>query len=688
MRRNNLKYSGAAKGIAIVLLCITVFIALAGGLSSIAMWRAGVYKTSQEAMEKEIFEEATYYDGLSVLQMYLVEGCSDNLYNYGSYQNIEVEIVSGAVPYMTSGVEERDNLIAYEHSYSLSMIYDIYGLESIAADAVNEELKSMMDAITEELESGSYVTETTEYTENGYEIVDSSASVSSELKDYFNEYEIEAVVYVDGDYPVADTYYFTAKVLDGVYMLKPIMWPLIGISSVLAIVLFAYLTFALGWHREEECPVVSGTARVPYEVFGLLILCFMTPAFVQGADSYTYGISNESYIYIILGAVCLAITGCLLALGLLDFSVRWKTGTIFSNTLVVKCWKKVELLRRGKQFGMFLVKVIRKLGRIIPLIWMALVLYVGVSFWGLVMVYSYSSDARFVMWLMANVIVFPILAYSYYMFYKLRDASKAIGNGDLQYKVNTNLWIMEFKEMGDNLNSIGEGMEEAIKEKMKSEHMKTELISNVSHDIKTPLTSIINYADLISKEETENEKIHEYSGILLRQSDRLKRLTEDLVHASKVTSGNVEVKLVPCNIGVLLNQAIGEYEEKLLASQLQIVQKQPKQEVLIQADGRHLWRVFDNLLNNICKYAQEGTRVYLTLKEVDHKVEIEFKNISKYELNISEDELMERFVRGDKSRHSEGNGLGLSIAKSLMEVQGGSLELAIDGDLFKVIVKL
>ncbi|MFI3209168.1 MAG: ATP-binding protein, partial [Eubacteriales bacterium] len=185
---------------------------------------------------------------------------------------------------------------------------------------------------------------------------------------------------------------------------------------------------------------------------------------------------------------------------------------------------------------------------------------------------------------------------------------------------------------------------------------------------------------------THNPKIHEYSEILLRQSDRLKRLTEDLVHASKVTTGNVEVHLAPCDVGVLLTQAIGEYEEKMSAVDLKIVLKQPEFPVVIEADGRHMWRVFDNLLNNICKYAQEGTRVYLILQKIENQVYITFKNISKYELNISEEELMERFVRGDKSRHSEGNGLGLSIAKSLVSVQGGNMRVAIDGDLFKVVL--
>ena len=221
---------------------------------------------------------------------------------------------------------------------------------------------------------------------------------------------------------------------------------------------------------------------------------------------------------------------------------------------------------------------------------------------------------------------------------------------------------------------------------MKSEHLKTELITNVSHDIKTPLTSIINYSDLIYKEETENEKIKEYAEVLHRQSGRLKKLIEDLMEASKVSTGNVEVNLELCDIGVLLTQITGEFQQRMLEQELEIIAKQPEQPILILADSKLLWRVMDNLMSNICKYSQKGTRVYVEVEEADGDASIRLKNISNYPLNISADELMERFVRGDRSRHTEGNGLGLSIAKSLTELQGGSLELSVDGDLFKVTI--
>ena len=236
------------------------------------------------------------------------------------------------------------------------------------------------------------------------------------------------------------------------------------------------------------------------------------------------------------------------------------------------------------------------------------------------------------------------------------------------------------------MNRIADGMGIAVEDRLKSERMKTELITNVSHDIKTPLTSIINYASLISTEPCENRTITEYSQVLVRQSEKLKRLIEDLVEASKASTGNLEVLLAPCDAGTFLMQASGEYEEKMQKAELALVTKQPDKELRIMADGRRMWRVFDNLMNNICKYAQPGTRVYLTLEEQNGNAVITFRNTSREPLNITEEELMERFTRGDASRNTEGNGLGLSIAKSMTELQGGSMRLTIDGDLFKAIL--
>ena len=226
--------------------------------------------------------------------------------------------------------------------------------------------------------------------------------------------------------------------------------------------------------------------------------------------------------------------------------------------------------------------------------------------------------------------------------YELQKASQHIAEGDLTHKIDTNKMFWECKKHGENLNKIGEGMSKAVDERMKSEHFKTELISNVSHDIKTPLTSIINYVDLLEKEELDNEKASEYLEVLDRQSSKLKKLTEDLIEASKASSGNVTVNNERMEVSVFLTQTVGEFEEKLSLAGLELIMSKLEEPVYIMADGKHLWRIVDNLMNNICKYAQQGTRVYVTLETLEKKISITFRNVSKYPLNISGEELMER----------------------------------------------
>ena len=222
----------------------------------------------------------------------------------------------------------------------------------------------------------------------------------------------------------------------------------------------------------------------------------------------------------------------------------------------------------------------------------------------------------------------------------------------------------------------------------RSERLKTELITNVSHDIKTPLTSIISYVDLLKTTDIQDPKALEYIAVLEKKSKRLAQLMVDLVEASKVTSGNVSVEMEPLNLGELIKQASGEFEARLEEKNIALLCRLPEEPVMVMADGRHMWRVLDNLFGNTVKYALEGTRVYVDLTVENGAAALVIKNISRDPLNIRPEELMERFVRGDQARHTEGSGLGLSIARSLMELQGGSMELAIDGDLFKVQLRM
>lgn len=286
---------------------------------------------------------------------------------------------------------------------------------------------------------------------------------------------------------------------------------------------------------------------------------------------------------------------------------------------------------------------------------------------------------------------------------QIEHGLKEIAAGDLDYKIDlTELQGEDNLQLAGIVNSLGEGMKAAVQEQMKSERLKADLITNVSHDIKTPLTSIINYVDLLQKENIEKEPEASYIEVIARQSARLKKLIVDLVDASKASTGNVKVELVNMDANMIAEQASGEYIDKLMQKNITLVTNLAKDRAGIEADGRHLWRVFDNLLNNAFKYTMPGTRLYVNTYITDEdgnvirdltksikepaKVCIEFKNISEAPLNISSDELMERFVRGDSSRNTEGSGLGLSITRSLCQLQHADFNIVIDGDLFKAVI--
>ena len=273
-------------------------------------------------------------------------------------------------------------------------------------------------------------------------------------------------------------------------------------------------------------------------------------------------------------------------------------------------------------------------------------------------------------------------------FQRLRKGSRAIATGNLTHQISTVRMPSDLKEHAEDLNNLSVGLQQAVEQQMKSERFKAELITNVSHDLKTPLTSIINYVDLLKTTQQIDPKAEEYIEVLDRKSQRLKKLTEDLVEASKASTGTLKVNREKLSIDQLIDQALGEYTEKLESRGLNVIVCMPEEETWVYADGRHLWRVMDNLLSNCCKYALENTRVYVELVRGKGQVTLSVKNVSRDALNVSAEQLMERFVRGEASRTTEGSGLGLSIARSLTELQGGTFELAVDGDLFKVTVTM
>lgn len=450
---------------------------------------------------------------------------------------------------------------------------------------------------------------------------------------------------------------------------------ILGVSALVLVVLLCYLYAAAG-HRKGGVVALNHLDRVPFD---LLTAAVAGMAIISGLLISEAAYSGDLLLIVIL-AVVLSVD-YFVALGYtLSFATRLKTRTLLKNNII---YKLCSIAAKGfkKLFSWF-----KYLFKSIPTVAKTAVITsaVGLFQFIIIAIFTYYPVERTLLLLLFTVLDIAVIISLSILLKRIKEGGEKIAAGDLNYKIDTKYMYGDFKNFADSLNNINDGLSVAVNEKMKSERFKTELITNVSHDIKTPLTSIINYVDLIKKEDPENDNIKEYIDVLDRQSSRLKKLIEDLMEASKASTGNLAVNLTVCEAGVLLSQTVGEFDERLNAAGLIPVVSIPEKPVKIMADGRHLWRVFDNLMNNICKYSQVGTRVYLDLSERDGKARITFRNISKYELNITGEELTERFVRGDKSRNTEGSGLGLSIARSLTELQNGSLKIDIDGDLFKV----
>ena len=440
-----------------------------------------------------------------------------------------------------------------------------------------------------------------------------------------------------------------------------------AVSFILCLVLFIFLICAAGHRAGSEGIVPSFVDKIPFDLFTLLMIVAISCLWAILAEMY-----YDSILLIMLACLVILVAALLILLYIMSFAVRVKMGGLIKGCIIYKVLAWVWRLIRS------VCHAIAELVRGMPLVPKTCVAVAVILLLELISVNSG------VVWLITNALLAAALIYTAICAKKLLTAGHKLAAGDESCVVDTSKLYGPFREHGEDLNTIRDGVSLAVEARMRSEHFRTELITNVSHDIKTPLTSIINYVDLLGKEKPENEKMREYIDVLQRQSARLKKLIEDLLEASKASTGNLTVNAEPCDVGVLLDQTLGEYGEKLSAAGLEPVLTKPEKPVIIMADGRHMWRIFDNLLNNICKYSQRGTRVYLEVCERDGKAVVTFRNISSRQLNISSDELMERFVRGDSSRNTEGSGLGLNIAQSLAQLQKGTMELTVDGDLFKV----
>lgn len=456
---------------------------------------------------------------------------------------------------------------------------------------------------------------------------------------------------------------FDRQLIHFVTSMRYAVYPIAFFSFIAGIAAFIALMCVAGKRPGTEEVVLGPVGKVPFDLLaGVTLFITMSLFLLSGAtgrqlaEALIFGFAFFVFLNAMLG-LCMS------------FAARVKLHVLWKGTLIYKIF---HLIIKGILA--------------IPLIWRTVVILASVSFVELIIIAGSGAEPEVLVigWFLEKLVAYPFILYIAFMLRKLKNAGDKIAQGDISYRVGTKGLWGDFKKHAVNLNAVSDSVTIAVEDRLKSERMKTELITNVSHDIKTPLTSIINYAQLMGTTDPSDPKMSEYSEVVVRQSEKLKRLIEDLVEASKASTGNLEIVPAPLDCCTFITQTAGEFKEKLDSCGLSLVTNAPDGKVMIMADGRRMMRIYDNLMNNICKYSMPGTRVYLSLDVVDGNAVTTFKNTSNTELNISPDELVERFVRGDSSRNTEGNGLGLSIAQSLTELQGGTFKIDIDGDLFKV----
>ena len=438
------------------------------------------------------------------------------------------------------------------------------------------------------------------------------------------------------------------------------------LCGLLTLFCFCFSMASAGHWQNHEGIHLTWLDKIPADVW----IIALPSAFFIGWDTF-----YSEWGRVLFCAALIPVT----LLFLCVFAAQCKAGTVICGSLTARVLRLLWRILRGVTLWLW------RITTGIPLVWKTALVTAALAFLEFILYVSPSRDPLFLVVKVLEILAVLAIALN---LRTLEKNGKQLSEGDLSTPVDTKRLFGAFRRYGQAMNRLQSGMESAVQEQMRAERMKTELITNVSHDIKTPLTSIVNYVDLLKKEDIPSPAAREYITVLDRQSKRLKKLTEDLVEASKASSGALPVDLQPTDVSVLFSQITGEYQDRLADCHLTLVTLPPAGQPVVLADSKLLSRVMDNLVSNICKYAMPETRVYVSGVTADGQMTMSFKNVSRAELNISPDELMERFVRGDTSRHTEGSGLGLSIARSLVHLMGGTFRLSIDADLFRADVTL
>ena len=672
-----MKSNFVVKSIAVVLFAVFLTTALLSGACLIFGFGSGAFTESVnwDEMKNSLYSGLTWrpmseiYDSVEHYEKYGKYDGADVLYHDLS-ENLMVEIKDDNGKIVYSNINKDDmSTVFNKQDYTFSVLKEEYR---------NSDNDPNYDDIQEE---------TTVYADDVDKYEDKTYTITICVK--------ENLVKKDAFYYVGELFDALAgkQILSFIYTL---------ISLAVASALLIFLMCSAGHKADVDGIHLSKFDKFPIDILiaiwvGLTwLLAWGFVAFIDFAFyemvTYNYDPQFWSMVPFLAGLLVLAVVldAVLIAILLMTSAVRLKTGTYIKSSLIyIVLTFAFRILKKSCglifRFCKKTFRLIWSFLRSIPLVWKTVVAVIGVMFIEFFILTLGWGELWPAAWIFTGALCVGVIVVAI-LLKRIKKGTEEIAKGNLYKKINTKYMFLDIKDHAENINNINDGIAKAVEERMKSERFKTELITNVSHDIKTPLTSIINYVDLLEKEEIENETAKEYVSVLSRQSARLKKLIDDLLEASKASTGNINVNLTQLELGILLSQALGEYDEKFSNSNLQVVLNKTDDLFLVMADNRHIWRVFDNILNNIAKYAQPNTRVYIDAKRNDKMAEISFRNISKDPLNISGDELMERFVRGDSSRNTEGSGLGLSIAKSLTEVQKGNLKIQIDGDLFKVYI--
>lgn len=588
---------------------------------------------------------------------------------------------------------------AFALSYGGELRGDFYE-SSICSSAVYREMSHVYDSYHYYAENGQ--TEVLAKYDDWYPADDRSTNVRFSIEDeagailfdnhrtgdipvtgWWGEMAQDGVVfrsYIAADYPAQDSVYWALRIYDVMAEFAPNAAVVVTVCALAELLFLVFLARAAGRRAGREEAVAGWQEKIPFDLYAAVVLggsAMLVAAAASGTENTFQGF--EPIMIAVVLACCAAAYALFLAFWM-TLCARVKLGRWWENT--VCCW----LLRLCRRILRWCWRVLcRAWGALagfvrgIPLVWRTAV---GCCVIGVLLFALESNHADGL--LLALLAVLSVAACLLSMqLRRLQKGGEALAAGDLTSQVDTSHMYFDLKRHGENLNAISRGMSIAVEQKLKSERLKTELITNVSHDIKTPLTSIVNYVDLLQREHTPEQE-REYLAVLDRQAHKLKKLTVDLVEMSKASTGNIPCHIARRSVRELIDQTVGEYAEKLSAARLEPVVTLPDEELYCLCDGALMWRVLDNLLSNACKYACAGTRLYVAARREGETVAFSFKNISRDALNVDPDELLERFVRGDSSRTTEGSGLGLNIAKSLVELQKGTFSIAIDGDLFKV----